>query len=248
MDTCSSSTLGGLRLLATLLLPLLPLLVPVCGKIAVLGKIMGGDTASEKRWPWHVSLWLETRLICGGSLIHSKWVITAAHCFRNSNATDLYSVLMGSIHLRSKTSVRVPVKNIFKHPNFSSQYPHRNDIALVELQSAVGFSEFILPVCLPTPEFHYEEKSSCWMTGWGALITSDFAPLLPPSLQEAQVSIIDSHSCNVFFEFPEKGIKAFKMSDDMLCAGDLARQKAICPGMMGMKEDGQPISSTYDPE
>ena len=44
-------------------------------------KIVGGNEATPHAWPWQVSL--RTRggaHFCGGSLIASHWIATAAHC------------------------------------------------------------------------------------------------------------------------------------------------------------------------
>ena len=43
-------------------------------------RIVGGQQASEGEFPWQVSLQQYGRHFCGGSLISTKYVMTAAHC------------------------------------------------------------------------------------------------------------------------------------------------------------------------
>lgn len=44
-------------------------------------RIVGGSPASPGSWPWLVNLRLDGGLMCGGVLVDSSWVVTAAHCF-----------------------------------------------------------------------------------------------------------------------------------------------------------------------
>lgn len=44
-------------------------------------RIVGGSPASPGSWPWLVNLQLDGGLMCGGVLVDSSWVVTAAHCF-----------------------------------------------------------------------------------------------------------------------------------------------------------------------
>jgi hypothetical protein len=43
-------------------------------------KIVGGNRAKPGDWAWQVSIRRGTYHICGGTLINSQWVLTAAHC------------------------------------------------------------------------------------------------------------------------------------------------------------------------
>lgn len=80
---------------ATFLPPLTPY---VCVPAAVCGqrlstvqnstqprfRIVGGSPAPPGSWPWLVNLQLDGGLMCGGVLVESSWVVTAAHCFAGS--------------------------------------------------------------------------------------------------------------------------------------------------------------------
>lgn len=54
----------------------------VCGRAPLNTRIVGGVDATGGSWPWQVSLHSSTYggHFCGGSLINTEWVLTAAHC------------------------------------------------------------------------------------------------------------------------------------------------------------------------
>jgi secreted trypsin-like serine protease len=58
---------------------------PACGTRAVpasgLGPyVVNGDAAARGAWPWQVSILYDDSVLCGGSLLNQRWVLTAAHC------------------------------------------------------------------------------------------------------------------------------------------------------------------------
>lgn len=74
-----------------------------CGTRAKLPRIIGGVEATLGRWPWQVSLYYSNRHTCGGSIINSQWVVTAAHCVHKYAS----SLGLGLLPNRSLTSASV---------------------------------------------------------------------------------------------------------------------------------------------
>ena len=72
------------------------LIFTACGNSPVYGaRVVNGENAKPHAWPWQISLRVNGRHICGGSLIKNDWVITAAHCVdRNPNPSG-YTVVVG---------------------------------------------------------------------------------------------------------------------------------------------------------
>nr|XP_020827631.1 chymotrypsin-C isoform X1 [Phascolarctos cinereus] len=90
----------------------------------VASRVVGGEDVKAHSWPWQVSLqYLKDdtyRHTCGGTLISSQHVLTAAHCISNSRT---YRVLLGKNNLEVEEedgSVAVAVDTIFVHEKWNS--------------------------------------------------------------------------------------------------------------------------------
>uniref|UniRef100_A0A8C3WVU5 tryptase n=1 Tax=Catagonus wagneri TaxID=51154 RepID=A0A8C3WVU5_9CETA len=206
----------------------------VCGRPAITGRIFGGRDAPEKRWPWQASLLYRGMHICGATIISAYWVISAAHCFQKSHHPNDYQILLGYYRLKSPTahSLQMSVYRLFVHSDFNKRYFMGSDITLLQLYGPVNFTEYIRPACLPGPNTRLSPRASCWVTGWG-MVTETRLLGEPFTLQEAELGIIESQICTMFFQGPQPGSSTYSVHEDMLCAGELLTGKSICRGDSG---------------
>ncbi|XP_044532995.1 serine protease 42-like [Gracilinanus agilis] len=186
---------GTLLCLLLLLLLLLPCSESVlsCGQHHPFRKIIGGDIATAKKWPWQVSLQVNQGHMCGGSLINKEWVITAAHCVTWNYD---YTVKLGDIsYFSTNLSTIISVKDILIYPSYAELFFYKNDLALVQLASPVTYNQMIQPVCLPTDRLHLKNGTRCWVTGWGKTSTEE-SVTKSSVLHEADQFIIENDHCN----------------------------------------------------
>uniref|UniRef100_A0A8C6PMQ9 Zgc:100868 n=1 Tax=Nothobranchius furzeri TaxID=105023 RepID=A0A8C6PMQ9_NOTFU len=189
----------------------------VCGQPPLNTKIVGGQVASAGSWPWQVSL-QTTYHFCGGSLINSQWVLTAAHCLARLTVYLGLQTIQGS----NPNSVSRTVARIIVHASYNSETSD-NDIALLQLSSAVTFTSYIKPVCLAAAGSTFYSNVSSWVTGWGNTASGG-------KMSEYQgirlQTFVGNRQCNCNY-----GVGS--ITDNMMCAGLAAGGKDSCQGDSG---------------
>ncbi|XP_078509316.1 serine protease 27-like [Lissotriton helveticus] len=197
----------------------------ICGQQPLMNRIIGGQDAQPGQWPWQVSIERNGVHICGGSLISSQWVVSAAQCIQRPVVISKYRVHLGAFQLSllGSRDIYINVKNITVNSNYTYSSGSLGDISLLQLQSTVNFTDYILPICLPSSSVQITSGTLCWVTGWGDIQLGVDLPD-PKTLQEVQVPIIDQSVCSVLYLVGANS----DIQNDMLCAGYLEGGKDSC--------------------
>ncbi|NXK62658.1 HABP2 protein, partial [Sylvietta virens] len=138
-------------------------------------KIYGGSKATPGKHPWMASLQRHTPFgnihLCGGVLIKSCWVLTAAHCLENIEA-EMIQVALGKQNLMNKEAHEqiFDAVQIILHDEYKEKGGVLfNDIALLKLKPVDGHcaveTKYVKIACLP--DFFLPVGTSCFISGWG---------------------------------------------------------------------------------
>ncbi|XP_037975213.2 trypsin CFT-1-like [Plutella xylostella] len=197
-------------------------------------RIVGGRPTTVDKYPFagntQISengiVWLSQ---CGGTLISTTAVLSAAHCFDFGFPARYYGVRLGSSYPSSGGTV-FNLASYVNHPEYNTPY-HANDVTILKLATPVVFDDLKRNARIPAPVFPIADGAELTVIGWGSLYTDGPAPEI---LQEVQLNKVDTKICAERYRTLNAELLPYPdVIDTMLCSGIDAGGKSSCHGDSG---------------
>ncbi|MEP2651509.1 MAG: trypsin-like serine protease [Paraglaciecola sp.] len=172
-------------------------------------------------------------IVCGGSFIGDKWVITAAHCVDDGSASFL-QMNIGEYDLSDGADNAIDIANVYIHPSYNGS-TFENDIAIIELTESVNTTTVTIATSEVTSQYAVE-NSIATVAGWGG--TTGYEPGegptsgFPDVLREVDLQLMTNEQCinrlneNVFVDDSD-------ITNNMICAAIADGGKGSCQGDSG---------------
>merc|ERR550519_2358125 len=210
-------------------------------------RIVGGKETEINEFPWMAALQREGQFFCGGTLVASKWVLSASHCLYKDQELTIETpaneieIVLGdhdnTVEDETDITKTIQLDSYIKHPKWNENGDLDSDIAMLKLAEEVDLSVFT-PACLAKTGDIFVGKNA-WAYGWGGL--NPAATEYPDKLMKVELPIVSDEQCES--EMREKGWD-ITITEGMLCAGGVGGEDS-CGGDSGgpltVEVDGQHV-------
>ncbi|KAK9509092.1 hypothetical protein O3M35_006483 [Rhynocoris fuscipes] len=195
----------------------LPTCRPECGIINVVNNaettISGGKVTQYGKYPWHTAIFKIEPYnssfvnICGGTLIHASFILTAAHCMFDLSSNQKFEesdlkVAVGKFkrdyyqhesHQQTANVKKIIVPDTYT--GFKTRYGE--DIALLLVDKPFVFNDFVLPACIDrSKSFQVRQDMTGTIVGWGFTESENFSE----DLKEVHLSVRPIVECRKSFK------------------------------------------------
>ncbi|KAM3940304.1 chymase-like [Leptodactylus fuscus] len=180
--------------------------------------IIGGDVVQPHSLPYVVYVKSQYKR-CGGILLGSDYVLTAAHCREEGKMTVLLSA--HNVMTRKYFTLEVEVCNKIPHPSYNdSDY---NDIMLLKLKKTAVLNRYISPWPITQIKSSVIPGVVCTVAGWGAFQRYNDKPSL--LLRKVDLKVVSTETCSK--AYPKIDVNNF------ICAGEEKEDKRTGEGDSG---------------
>ncbi|XP_072516075.1 mast cell protease 4-like [Salminus brasiliensis] len=201
--------------MALVSLLLLTALLPYLGHSAsVHVGIINGTEARPHSRPYMVSIQVSGYHICGGFLVSSQFVMTAAHCW---DSRQRLTAVLGAHDLKDgRGSVQMEVESYYLHPYYNPDNCDY-DILLLKLSGTAPMGPTIRNIAIPQRYLDIPANTICSAAGWGQTGT-----IKPGSdrLLETVVRIVDDTECRRIWWPYVNQLKVCTLHPGGICMGD----------------------------